>query len=62
MDMIKQLVKHGKVIRPYLGIKIATLSPFLLQQIEKNNDIPDLSKGILVTEVLSSNSRFLYSK
>lgn len=53
MEMIKQLVKHGKVIRPYLGLKIATLSPFVLQQIESNQNIPSINYGILVTEVYS---------
>ncbi|KAI8904325.1 trypsin-like cysteine/serine peptidase domain-containing protein [Gorgonomyces haynaldii] len=54
MPMIKQLVKHGKIIRPYLGVKMVSLSPLLWQQVNqsgKHNEIPHLTNGILVTSV-----------
>ena len=54
LGMIKQLVQHGKIIRPYLGIKMTTLSPFVWQQLHAkgSSHIPRVPMGVLVTEVL----------
>lgn len=70
-DITARLVKDGRIIRPYIGIKMIGLSPELLENIKesaetlKNNPktqarareffIPDAEKGIWVTDVMPNS-------
>jgi len=53
-DVVEQLKTHGFVKRPYLGIKLLTLSPRVLEELkERDPHFPsDVSYGVLVPQVL----------
>ena len=53
-EMVQQLVKEGKILRPFLGIHMTTLTKALWTQLESSGDIhkvPSVPKGVLVTNV-----------
>jgi serine protease Do len=50
-EIIRQLMTDkGKVIRPWLGVRMVSITPQILQQSRMEN-FPDRTKGILVTSV-----------
>jgi len=59
MPLIKQLAYEGRVVRPWLGMRIVSLTPALTSQLEQSDrdSLPDLAKldgsggGILVTAI-----------
>ncbi|KAI8923214.1 trypsin-like cysteine/serine peptidase domain-containing protein [Entophlyctis helioformis] len=64
LDMIRQLVHQGRVTRPWLGIHMVTLSPYVWSQITAEaasaarttpsttrSSIPHVQAGVLVTHV-----------
>lgn len=51
--IIRQLLSDkGKVIRPWLGVRMVSITPNVLQQLSRMENFPDRTKGILVTSVL----------
>eukprot|EP00246_Nothoceros_aenigmaticus_P012757 TRINITY_DN4095_c0_g1_i1.p1 TRINITY_DN4095_c0_g1~~TRINITY_DN4095_c0_g1_i1.p1 ORF type:complete len:253 (-),score=37.01 TRINITY_DN4095_c0_g1_i1:467-1225(-) len=53
MKVVEQLEKHGRVIRPWLGLKLLNLTGPIVEQLkEKNPDFPNVSEGVLVPQVL----------
>lgn len=55
LDMIGQLIKEGRVMRPFLGIHMSTLTEAVRQQLQESGDIkavPPVKAGVLITNVL----------
>ncbi|KAJ3313649.1 hypothetical protein HDV04_001659 [Boothiomyces sp. JEL0838] len=57
LDMIQQLKKEGKVVRPYLGLQMTTLSPNVFHQLKKSfaNSVPHVNQGVLLARVNSGS-------
>ncbi|KAJ2988157.1 hypothetical protein HDV02_005727, partial [Globomyces sp. JEL0801] len=53
-DMIQQLLRQGKVMRPYLGLQMISLSPNVWKQLtsKQTAHLPKIGQGVLVTKVL----------
>jgi HtrA serine peptidase 2 len=54
-EVIHQLRQHGRVVRPFLGLKLLTLTPALAEELKRrsNTGFPaDLSEGVCVPQVL----------
>jgi S1-C subfamily serine protease len=51
-----RLIADGKVIRPFIGVQMVTLSPDVLRQLKEEADksvvLPTLDKGVLVQRVI----------
>lgn len=53
IKVMEQLQKHGRVIRPWLGIKMHELNEHVLSQLkEQDPDFPDVLEGVLVPQVI----------
>ncbi|KAH7422841.1 hypothetical protein KP509_12G028400 [Ceratopteris richardii] len=53
IKVMEQLQKHGRVIRPWLGIKMLELNQHVLSQLkEQDPAFPDVAEGILVPQVI----------
>ncbi|KAI8892350.1 trypsin-like cysteine/serine peptidase domain-containing protein [Globomyces pollinis-pini] len=52
-DMIQQLLRQGKVMRPYLGLQMISLSPNVWKQLtsKQTAHLPKIGQGVLVTKV-----------
>mmetsp|Transcript_12974 Transcript_12974/g.30779 ORF Transcript_12974/g.30779 Transcript_12974/m.30779 type:complete len:516 (+) Transcript_12974:219-1766(+) len=51
-NVVKQLSEQGRVVRPYLGIKMLVLNPMISTQLrQRDPDFPDVESGILVVQV-----------
>lgn len=57
ITMINQLIKQGKVMRPFLGIHTTSFTPAVWKQLEEHSTIPRVP-GILVTEVMDDSPAF----
>lgn len=57
--VLTQLKERGKVIRPYLGLRMFPLTPQIIAR-EKHlvKDFPDVSRGVLVISVNKSSPAF----
>ncbi|KAJ3273576.1 hypothetical protein HDV01_004343 [Terramyces sp. JEL0728] len=57
LDMIQQLKKEGKVVRPYLGLQMTSLSPNVFHQLKKSfaNSVPHVTHGVLLTRINSGS-------
>ncbi|SPQ98800.1 unnamed protein product (mitochondrion) [Plasmodiophora brassicae] len=49
--IIDQLEKNGRVLRPYLGFAMVTLTPAIIARERSIGDFPDVKAGVLVTNV-----------
>jgi S1-C subfamily serine protease len=49
LDMINQLLRKGRVVRPYLGINLTSLTPEVVKQLTLP---PPSTEGVLITKVL----------
>ncbi|PIZ16586.1 peptidase [Candidatus Desantisbacteria bacterium CG_4_10_14_0_8_um_filter_39_17] len=47
-EVLADLIKHGKVVRGYLGIKIQEIT----QELAKSFNVPESKRGVLVSDVL----------
>jgi len=55
-EVVSQLLKYGKVRRPYLGIKMLGLSPEITAFIRrKERSFPDITSGVLVPQILTGS-------
>ena len=55
-DVIQQLQQRGRVIRPYIGIKMLQLNEHNASQMrEKDAAFPNVSQGILVPHVAAAS-------
>lgn len=54
-EIIQQLISTGKVIRPWLGLRVVSLTPQIMQQLSRMDTFPDRKSGILVTSVLKGS-------
>lgn len=53
IKVMEQLQKHGRVIRPWLGIKMHELNEHVLSQLkEQDAAFPDVVEGVLVPQVI----------
>eukprot|EP00249_Psilotum_nudum_P006306 c19622_g1_i1 orf=90-1535(+) len=53
VKVVEQLKKHGRVVRPWLGMKMLELTPAIVSQLkERDPTFPDISEGILVPQVI----------
>ncbi|KAI5081741.1 hypothetical protein GOP47_0001484 [Adiantum capillus-veneris] len=53
IKVMEQLQKHGRVIRPWLGIKMHELNEHVLSQLkEQDTAFPDVVEGVLVPQVI----------
>lgn len=53
VKVMEQLKKHGRVIRPWLGIKMHELNEHVLLQLkEEDTAFPDVVEGVLVPQVI----------
>lgn len=56
MEIISQLNEEGRVVRPFLGLKLVTLSPTLLASLEqRDKDRIPYPSGVLVTKILEGS-------
>ncbi|KAK4533171.1 hypothetical protein CCYA_CCYA16G4053 [Cyanidiococcus yangmingshanensis] len=54
-EVIQQLRQHGRVVRPFLGLKLITLTPALAEELRKRSSTgfpADLHEGVCVPQVL----------
>ncbi|KAJ3092419.1 hypothetical protein HK102_007616 [Quaeritorhiza haematococci] len=54
MDIIKQLVHSGRVVRPWLGLRMVSLTAHVWQQLKMRGPaeyLPHTRKGVLITSV-----------
>lgn len=52
VEVVRQLAEHGRVIRPYVGIKMLQLNVHNTREFRKRDpNFPDVSEGILVPHV-----------
>lgn len=52
VEVVAQLKAHGRVIRPYIGIKMLPLNPSVATQLRRRDPaFPNVSSGILVPHV-----------
>jgi len=50
--VVTQLQKHGKVVRPYIGIKMLELNPYNSKQIrDRDPTFPNVQAGVLIPQV-----------
>ncbi|MCO5548157.1 hypothetical protein L7F22_001615 [Adiantum nelumboides] len=53
IKVMEQLQKHGRVIRPWLGMKMHELNEHVLSQLkEQDATFPDIVEGVLVPQVI----------
>ncbi|KAJ7541321.1 hypothetical protein O6H91_10G054400 [Diphasiastrum complanatum] len=53
IKIVEQLKKHGRVVRPWLGMKMLELTePIIGQLKERDPAFPDINKGVLVPQVI----------
>lgn len=53
VKVMEQLKKHGRVVRPWLGLKMLELNQHVLSQLkEQDPAFPDVSEGVLVPQVI----------
>jgi len=56
MEIISQLSEEGRVVRPFLGLKLITLSPTLLDSLEQaDRDRIPHHQGVLVTKIFEGS-------
>ncbi|KAJ3302705.1 Serine protease htra2, mitochondrial [Kappamyces sp. JEL0829] len=58
LGMIKQLLLEGRVMRPFLGIHMTSLTRGLWKQLDESGDalkVPHMDTGVLITNVLPSS-------
>jgi len=54
-EVIRQLRQHGRVVRPFLGLKLLTLTPALAEELRRRSSSgfpPDVNEGVCVPQVL----------
>lgn len=55
-DVIQQLQQRGRVVRPYIGIKMLQLNEHNVTQMrERDSAFPDVTQGILIPHVAASS-------
>eukprot|EP00475_Leptophrys_vorax_P043279 TRINITY_DN8276_c0_g1_i1.p1 TRINITY_DN8276_c0_g1~~TRINITY_DN8276_c0_g1_i1.p1 ORF type:complete len:200 (+),score=16.42 TRINITY_DN8276_c0_g1_i1:92-601(+) len=53
VGILEQLAKHGRVVRPFVGIKMLELNDSIIAQLrERDPAFPNVSRGILVPQVI----------
>ncbi|KAJ4819305.1 Serine protease HTRA1 [Rhynchospora pubera] len=57
IDMVVKIMEHfrrrGRVMRPWLGLKMLDLNPMIISQLkERDRKFPDVDKGVLVPMVV----------
>jgi HtrA serine peptidase 2 len=57
MGMIRQLMFHGRVTRPYLGMHTTTISPGVWKQLTETGQhiVPPVSSGVLITKIIKNS-------
>eukprot|EP00897_Mesotaenium_endlicherianum_P005806 jgi/Mesen1/5253/ME000263S04362 len=51
--IMEQLAKHGRVVRPFVGIKMLELRPGVIEQLqERDPSFPSVAAGVLVPQVI----------
>ncbi|GBG84799.1 hypothetical protein CBR_g39175 [Chara braunii] len=56
MKVVEQLSKHGRVIRPFIGMKMLELNDAIVNQLkERDSSFPDVEAGILVPQVIAGS-------
>ncbi|GAQ83340.1 Trypsin-like serine proteases domain containing protein [Klebsormidium nitens] len=51
--VVEQLAKHGRVLRPFVGMKMLELNAAVISQLkERDSTFPDVSAGVLVPQVI----------
>lgn len=52
VKIVEHFKKNGRVVRPWLGLKMLDLNPMVIAQLkERSSSFPDVSKGVLVPMV-----------
>ncbi|KAK4536829.1 hypothetical protein CDCA_CDCA10G2854 [Cyanidium caldarium] len=54
-EVVAQLRQHGRVVRPFLGLKLITLTPALAEELRRRSGgafPPDVHQGVCVPQVL----------
>jgi HtrA serine peptidase 2 len=55
-EVVRQLEIHGRVIRPYIGVKLLQLNPYTVLQLRKKDpNFPYVSSGVLVPAVAAGS-------
>ena len=57
-EISASLLRDGRVIRPYIGVNMVSLTPELLQQLKEDPNsgrLPDADKGVWVREVIKGS-------
>ncbi|CAM6122297.1 unnamed protein product [Calypogeia fissa] len=53
LKIMQQLKKHGRVVRPWLGMKMLGLTEDIISQLrERDSSFPDVKTGVLVPQVI----------
>ena len=54
VEMVRQMRQYGKVLRPYLGFKMVSLGPGVLQELQQS--VPgfpvNLRRGVLLSQIV----------
>uniref|UniRef100_A0A0D9XQT8 PDZ domain-containing protein n=1 Tax=Leersia perrieri TaxID=77586 RepID=A0A0D9XQT8_9ORYZ len=52
VKIVENFKKNGRVVRPWLGLKMLDLNPMIIEQLkERSSSFPDVKKGVLVPMV-----------